>query len=140
MIVCIVLAIVIFIIMTIGIGIGIKEEDAEVVMGIIVSGIVIIVVLLVPFVSIDRSSGQTIGIITSVDRNFFGSTAIYIKTSETEQEKYCAENKKVIEYAKEHIGKKVKIKYGTRIGLYPLKKCHKAPIDKIEVIDDDRNN
>lgn len=36
--------------------------------------------------------------------------------------------------AKQNIGKKVKISYGTRLGLYPLNKCHEAPIDKIEEV------
>ena len=47
--------------------------------------------LLLPFIVLDKGSGSTIGKITSVDKNFFGTTAVYIKTSETEQEKYCIE-------------------------------------------------
>ncbi len=134
MIICIILEIIASIIAITLMIIAIKEEDLEVVFGLIVMWIIVSVVLLAPFIALDKSSGQTIGTITSVDKNFFGSTAIWVKTSETEQEKYCAENEKVIEHAKELIGKKVKISYGTRVGLYPLDKCHEAPIDEIEEI------
>lgn len=89
---------------------------------------------ILPFIIIDRGSGSTIGTITSVDKNFFGTTAIYIKTSETEQEKYCIEDEGVTEQAKELIGKKVKIDYGTRVGLYSTGRCSSAPIEKIEEI------
>ena len=37
------------------------------------------------FIVLDKGSGSTIGTITSVDKNFFGTTALYIKTSETTQ-------------------------------------------------------
>lgn len=134
MIICINLEIIASIIAITLMIMAIKDEDLEVVAGLIVMWIIVSVVLLAPFIALDKSSGQTIGTITSVDKNFFGSTAIWVKTSETEQEKYCAENEKVIEHAKELIGKKVKISYGTRVGLYPLDKCHEAPIDEIEEI------
>lgn len=113
------------------------EIDAEAGFGMLVIMFVLDFILLIPILAIDKSSGVTVGTITSVDRNFFGSTAIYVKTSETEQEKYCAEDKKVIEQAKELINKKVKISYGTRVGFYPLNKCHEAPIEKIEVIENE---
>ncbi len=90
--------------------------------------------ILLPVLVLDKSSGTTLGVITSVDKNFFGSTAIYVKTSETEQEEYCAEDNEIIEKAKENIGNKVKVSYGTRVGFYKLKQCNQAPIDKIEVI------
>ena len=134
MIICIILEIIASIIAITLMIMAIKDEDLEEVAWLIVMWIIASVILLAPFVALDKSSGQTIGTITSVDKNFFGSTAIWVKTSETEQEKYCAENEKVIEYAKELIGKKVKISYGTRVGLYPLDKCHEAPIDEIEEI------
>ena len=86
-----------------------------------------------PFVVLDKGSGSTIGTITSVDKNFFGTTALYIKTSETTQEKYCIEFDEELENkAKELIGKKVKISYGERVGLYATGKCSQAPIEKIE--------
>ena len=43
--------------------------------------------LTLPFIVLDKGNGSTIGTITSVDKNFFGTTAIYVKTSETTQEK-----------------------------------------------------
>lgn len=116
---------------------AIKDEDLEMGVGVMLIWVAVSVILLLPFIAIDRSSGDTIGTITSVDKNFFGSTAIYIKTSETEQERYCAEDKEIIQQAKKNLGKKVKISYGTRIGLYPLRKCHEAPIDKLEEIKDE---
>lgn len=116
---------------------AIKDEEFEVGVGVMLIWVAVSVVLLIPFIALDRASGETIGTITSVDRNFFGSTAIYIKTSETQQEEYCAEDKEIIQQAKKNIGKKVKISYGTRIGFYPLKKCHEAPIDKLEEIKDE---
>lgn len=92
------------------------------------------VVLCAPFIIIDKGSGSTIGEVTSIDKNFFGTTAVYIKTSEITQEKYCVEDSKVAEQAKELIGKKVKISYGERVGIYSTSKCDEAPIDHIEEI------
>lgn len=93
--------------------------------------------LWLPFIVLDRGSGSTIGTITSVDKNFFGTTALYIKTSETTQEKYCIEfNEELEEEAKELIGKEVKISYGTRVGLYSTSKCHQAPVEDIQLIED----
>ena len=91
------------------------------------------------FVSIDKKSGSTIGTITSVDKNFFGTTALYIKTTETTEEQYCIEDNKLAEVAKENIGKKVKISYGTRVGIYSTGACDNAPIDIIEVINEENN-
>ena len=88
-----------------------------------------------PFLIVDKGSGSTIGTITSVDKNYFGTTAIYIKTSETNQEEYCIENKKVVEQAKELIGKQVKVNYGERVGLYSTGKCNQAPIEEIELLE-----
>ena len=89
---------------------------------------------ILPFIRLDKSSGSTIGTITSVDKNFFGTTAIYIKTSETEQEEYCIEDEGVVEQAKELIGKEVKVEYETRVGLYSTGRCSSAPIENIEEI------
>jgi len=93
-------------------------------------------ILLLPFIVIDKGSGSTIGTITSVDKNFFGTTALYIKTSETTQEKYCIEFDEQLENkAKELIGKKVKIEYGERVGLYSTSKCSQAPVEYIEKVE-----
>ena len=90
-----------------------------------------------PFIVLDNGAGSTIGTITSVDKNFFGTTAVYVKTSETTQEKLCIENNKLSEQAKSLIGKEVKVSYGTRVGLYSTGKCGQAPIEKIEVVSED---
>lgn len=90
--------------------------------------------VLFPFLVLDKSSGSTIGLITSVDKNFFGTTALYIKTSETTQEKYCIENEEIVNQSKELIGKEVKIEYGKRVGLYSTGKCSQAPVESIEEV------
>ena len=108
------------------------------IMGLISSLIIcgfIMILTVGPFIVMDRGSGSTIGTITSVDKNFFSTTALYIKTSETTQEKYCIEFDEELENkAKELIGKEVKISYGERVGLYSTGKCHQAPIEEIEEI------
>lgn len=130
------LALIVFIIGIVGIVLAFQDSFEE---GWFYTILILILVgvcdmfLLNPVLIIDKKSGSTIGTITSVDKNFFGSTAIYIKTSETEQEQYCAEDENIIEVAKENIGNKVKISYGTRVGIYPLSKCDQAPISKIEI-------
>ena len=123
----------------IGIAFCIKEaydflEGLETITAIIITvGIILGITLFIPFVVVDKGSGSTIGIITSVDKNFFGTTAIYIKTTENEQEKYCIENNDISNLAKELIGKKVKISYGERIGFYSTGACDQAPVENIEV-------
>ena len=93
----------------------------------------------VSFVSIDKKSGSTVGTITSVDKNFFGTTALYIKTTETTEEQYCIEDKNLAEIAKENIGKKVRINYGSRVGIYSTGACDNAPVDVIELINEENN-
>ena len=93
----------------------------------------------VSFVNIDKKSGSTVGTITSVDKNFFDTTALYIKTTETTEEQYCIEDEDLVEVAKENIGKKVRISYGTRVGIYSTGACNNAPIDIIEVINEENN-
>lgn len=89
-----------------------------------------------PFIVIDKGSGATIGEITSVDKNFYGTTALYVKTSETEQEKYCIEDATLAQQAPDFIGKKVKITYGERVGLYSVAKCSEAPVESIELVEE----
>lgn len=111
--------------------------DSEIALGfgILLFSMFIDFLLIIPFIVLDKGSGSTIGIITSVDKNFFGTTAIYIKSSENQQEEYCIENKELVKKANEYIGKKVKVTYGERVGLYSTGKCSQAPIDKVEIID-----
>lgn len=86
---------------------------------------------------IDKSSGTTQGVITSVDKNFFGTTAVYIKTSESSQEKYCIENDEIAKIAGENIGKKVTVKYGKRVGLYSTGRCSEGPIEDIKLVENE---
>lgn len=62
--------------------------------------------------------------------------AIYLKVNEATQEKGCIEDKELAKMAQELVGKKVKVTYGTRIGLYSTGSCHTAPIEKIELIEE----
>lgn len=105
--------------------------------GLLFMAIFISSMLTLPLIVLDNGEGSTIGTITSVDKNFFGTTAVYVKTSETTQEKLCIEDKKLSEQAKSLIGKEVKVSYGTRVGLYSTGKCGQAPIEKIEVVSED---
>lgn len=94
------------------------------------------IIPIIYFSVFDKGAGSTIGTITSVDKNFFGTTSIYIKTSENLQERYCVEDDEIVNQAHELIGQNVKISYGTRVGLYSTSKCHSAPVEEIEVIND----
>ena len=134
-ILCVVIGIIILGIMGLTIE-AFHENEPGMIPGVFITGIILIGLCLLPFLTIDKAAGATIGTITAVDRNFFGTTAVYIKTSETEQEEYCIENKEIKKVAMDNIGKKVKVKYGTRVGLYSTGACSEAPINKIEIIEE----
>lgn len=115
--------------------IGIKDYEYGCTIGIFITKLFFIFFLIAPFIVLDKASGTTIGRITSVDKNFFGTTALYIKTSENEQEKYCIEfDEKLEKIATDLIGEEVKISYGKRVGLYSTGKCSQSPINKIELL------
>lgn len=116
---------------------SIREDEIEIAIGYWSCWIIVaIFILLLPFVVIDKASGSTVGTISSVDKNFFGTTALYIKTSETSEEEYCIEfNEELENKAKELIGEKVKITYGKRVGFYSTGKCNQSPVESIERID-----
>ena len=119
---------------------SIIEKDYEFIIEVFITWLIIFVfVFTVSFVNIDKKNGSTVGTITSVDKNFFGTTALYIKTTETTEERYCIEDNKLSEIAKENIGKKVRINYGTRVGIYSTGACDNAPVDTIEVINEVNN-
>ena len=105
--------------------------------GLLFMAIFISSMLTLPLIVLDNGEGSTIGTITSVDKNFFGTTAVYVKTSETTQEKLCIEDNELSEQAKSLIGKEVKVSYGTRVGLYSTGKCGQAPIEIIELVSED---
>ena len=138
-IVDVILIIVMFLILIGGIiTAGIALYDEEIGCGITLIFLTIGLTFLagVPFIVLDKGSGATIGEITSIDRNFFGTTALFIKTSENSQEEYCIENEDVVNIAKDLIGKKVKISYGERVGVYSTGSCSQAPIEKIELLEE----
>ena len=110
---------------------GFDEKDGECTMFIVIAYSVLLFIILNFFFVMDRQSGSTQGEITSVDKNFFQTTALYIKTTENKEEKYCIENDEIAEKATDLIGKKVKIKYGTRVGFYSTGACHQSPVDDI---------
>ena len=116
---------------------AVKDEEYGIIGGIFIMWLALCgFIFFVSFVNIDKKSGSTVGTITSVDKNFFGTTALYIKTTETSEEQYCIEDEKLVEVAKENIGKKVRINYGTRVGIYSTGACEDAPVDAIIVINE----
>ena len=112
-----------------------KDEEFEAGLSIMILAGLVAFFTGIPFIVLDRGSGSTIGEITSVDKNYFGTTAVYIKTSETEQEEYCVEDTDVATKASELIGKKVKVSYGERVGIYSVGRCSQAPLETIEVVE-----
>lgn len=117
------------------------EEGAEERFVFVLIGIAIILSLVgMFFLVVDKGAGSTIGEITSVDKNFFGTTAVYVKTSETSQETYCIEDGKIVNKTQELIGKRVRIYYGERVGLYSTGKCSQAPVSKIEEVGNEKDN
>ena len=63
---------------------SIIEKDYEFIIEVFITWLIIFCfVFTISFVNIDKNSGATVGTITSVDKNFFGTTALYIKTTET---------------------------------------------------------
>ena len=99
---------------------------------------VILPALIFRFVVIDKNSGTTTGTITSVDKDFFGTTSVFIRTSGAVQERYCIEDEKLANKAKKLIGQDVVVEYGTRVGWYSTGKCDQAPIETIELITDSK--
>lgn len=136
MIVCIIIGVLLVIGGIVAIVVGSIEDGIEgFFIGLLISILTDFVgfLLIFPFLALDKSSGTTIGTITAVDKNFFGTYTIYLKTAENNEDKYCAENEEIVKQARENVGNKVQLYYGERIGLYHLNQCRQAPIDKIEV-------
>lgn len=118
--------------------IGIYDKEYEFAGGCFVTSLFLCgIVVLIFFFVCDKSAGVTQGYITSVDKNFFGTTAMFIKTSESSQEEYCIENDKIVDIANENIGKKVTVKYGKRVGLYSTGRCNQGPIESIKLAENE---
>lgn len=116
---------------------AVKDCEVGAGIGVFILALVLAGFVAVPFIVIDKASGGTTGTITSIDKNFFGTTALYIKTTETNEEEYCIEFDTELENkAKELIGKKVKITYGKRVGLYSTGQCSQAPVESIELVEE----
>lgn len=116
---------------------AVKDCEVGAGIGIFITALVLAGITTLPFLVIDKASGGTMGTITSIDKNFFGTTALYIKTTETNEEEYCIEFDTELENkAKELIGKKVKITYGKRVGLYSTGQCSQAPVESIELVEE----
>lgn len=111
-----------------------REDEVGLGITIFISCVIFASLPLLGFIRLDAGSGSTIGTITSVDKNLFGTTAVFVKTCETSQEEYCIEDEEVAKIARDLIGKNVKVYYGERIGLYSTGRCSEAPIEKIEVV------
>ena len=109
--------------------------DIGTMIGSIFIAVMFIGIIMIPTIVIDTHSGYTVGEITSVDKNTFGSTAVYVKTTNNKEEKYCVETDEKAKEAAELIGKKVKISYGKRVGIYSVSKCDQAPIDRFEEVE-----
>lgn len=114
----------------------IKDGFTEDILGCLLAGVIFTIVLLAPFVIIDKASGSTVGYVTSADDNFWGTKALYLKTTENNEEKYCIEDPELKKGAEDLVGKKIKIKYGKRIGLFSTGACGESPIEYIEVLEE----
>ena len=118
--------------------IAIMDKEYEFVGGCsVVSLFLCALVVFIFFFICDKSAGVTQGYITSIDKNFFGTTAIFIKTSESSQEEYCIEDDKIVDIANENIGKKVTVKYGKRVGLYSTGICNQVLIESIKLAENE---
>jgi len=138
-----IILIIVIIILTLGALIlqfmAVKDEEYGMIGGVFIVWLVFCgFIFCVSFVKIDKKSGATVGTITSVDKNFFGTTALYIKTTETTEEQYCIEDDELAEIAKENIGRKVRINYGTRVGIFSTGACSDAPVQIIAILNEEK--
>ena len=112
---------------------GIKYGIIRLILSIIVL-LMSMYIFAIPFVVIDNDNKTIEGILTNVEKNWYGTYTIYIRTDKNE--KYCVENKDIINMANELIGREVILGKGTREGMYGITKCHEAPITHIERVKD----
>ncbi len=114
----------------------IKDGFTEDIFGLVIAGFIFTIVLVAPFVVIDKASGATTGVVTSVDDNFWGTKALYLKTTEAKEEEYCIEDKDLAKGVEYFVGKRVKITYGKRIGLFSTGECDQSPVESIIEIEE----
>ena len=112
---------------------GIKYGIIRLILSIIVL-LMAMYMFAIPFIVVDTNNKTIEGILTNVEKNWYGTYTIYIRTDKNE--KYCVENKDIINMANELIGREVIIGKGTREGMYGITKCHEAPITHIERVKD----
>lgn len=108
---------------------GIKYGIIRLILSIIIL-LMAMYIFAIPFIVIDNNNGMIEGRITNVEKNWYGTYTIYIRTDKNE--KYCTENKSIGNKANELIGREVILGKGTREGIYGITKCHEAPIVHIE--------
>ena len=65
----------------------------------------------IPFIVVDTNNKTIEGILTNVEKNWYGTYTIYIRTDKNE--KYCTENKLIVEFAKKELGREVILGKGT---------------------------
>ena len=134
-IVCLIIAIVLIIAWIVLTIFGFVEDIETGFISLFEVGLIVIIVdyfILSPFVALDKASGSTVGTITAVDKTFWGTTKLYIKTTENNEDTYCIEDETIVNQAKELIGEKVQLYYDERVGLYHLNQCTSSPVEKIE--------
>ena len=112
---------------------GIKYGIIRLILSIIVL-LMAMYMFAISFIVVDTNNKTIEGILTNVEKNWYGTYTIYIRTDKNE--KYCVENKDIINMANELIGREVIIGKGTREGMYGITKCHEAPITHIERVKD----
>lgn len=101
-------------------------------MFIIVFDVFVLFASLMPIVVIDNDPGTMVGEVVGFKENIFGGTSIYLRNDNSEQKALCVENEEILNFIKENKGKTVLVGWGDRVGIYPLNKCHQAPIVHIE--------
>ena len=112
---------------------GIKYGIIRLILSIIIL-LMAMCIFVIPFIVVDTDNKTIEGTLTNVEKNWYGTYTIYIRTDKNE--KYCVENKDIINMANELIGREVIIGKGTREGMYGITKCHEAPITHIERVKD----
>ena len=113
-----------------------NKEGIDFVVKLIIAYIIFGGICVIAFLVMDNYPGDAAGKVTKVNRNFFGTTAIYVRTSETNEEEYCIEDSELSKKAYGYIGKDIKLHHTARVGLYSSGACSQGPVDRIELSED----